>query len=103
VEHPAEYLWSSYHGNVLDKHIALLIAHHCYQSLGTNQEERKRAYWALFEHHIPALTLQAIRDATNKAWVLGENRFNNRLSSKREEGQSHWLKEEIEVLRPLEK
>lgn len=79
VEHPAEYPWSSYHGNALDKHIALLTAHHCYQSLGTNQEERKRAYRALFEHHIPALTLQEIRDATNKAWVLGENRFKQQI------------------------
>jgi putative transposase len=58
---------SSYHGNALDKHIALLTAHHCYQSLGTKQEERKRAYQARLEHHIPALTLQEIRDATNKA------------------------------------
>jgi hypothetical protein len=58
---------SSYQGNALDKHIALLTAHHCYQSLGTNQEERKRAYQALLEHHIPALTLQEIHNATNKA------------------------------------
>lgn len=79
VEHPAEYPWSSYHGNALDKQIALLTAHPCYQSLGTSQVERKRAYLSLFEHHIPALTLQKIRDATNKAWVLGENRFKQQI------------------------
>ena len=67
VAHPAEYPWSSYHGNALDKDIALLSSHHCYQSLGTNKEERKQAYKYLFEHHIPELTLQEIRDATNKA------------------------------------
>ena len=44
VQHPAEYPWSSYHGNALDKNVALLSAHHCYQSLGTNKEERKQAY-----------------------------------------------------------
>jgi putative transposase len=71
--------WLSYHGNTLDKHIALLTAHHCYQSLGTDQEERKRAYRALFEHNIPALTLQEIRDATNRTWVLGGNRFNQQI------------------------
>jgi putative transposase len=79
VQHPAEYPWSSYHGNALDKNVALLSAHHCYQSLGTNKEERKQAYKYLFEHHIPELTLQEIRDATNKAWVLGDNRFKQQV------------------------
>ncbi|GAC19579.1 transposase [Paraglaciecola arctica] len=79
VEHPAEYPWSSYHGNALNKDVALLSPHHCYQSLGTNKEGRKQAYKYLFKHHIPELTLQEIRDATNKAWVLGENRFKQQI------------------------
>jgi putative transposase len=87
--HPAEYLWLSYNGNALDKNVALLSAHHYYQSLGTNKEERKQAYKYLFEHHIPELTLQKIRHATNKAWVLGEIGSNNKLSNKREEVQYH--------------
>jgi putative transposase len=32
-----------------------------------------------FGHYIPALTLQEIRDATNKAWVLSEDRFKRQI------------------------
>jgi putative transposase len=76
---PAEYPWSSYHGNALNKDEELLSPHHCYLSLGTSKEARKQAYKYLFKHHIPELTLQEIRDATNKAWVLGENRFKQQI------------------------
>ena len=79
VEHPAQYPWSSYHGNALNKDVVLLSPHHSYQSLGINKEARKQAYKYLFTHHIPELTLQEIRDATNKAWVLGENRFKQQI------------------------
>jgi putative transposase len=66
-----------------------LSDHRCYQSLGTNKEEPKQAYKYLFEHHITELTLQEVRDATNKALVLGEIGSNNKLSNKREEEQYH--------------
>jgi putative transposase len=79
VEHPAEYPWLSYHGNTLNKDVELLSPHHCYLSLGTSKEAHKQAYKHLFKHHIPELTLQEIRDGTNKAWVLGENRFKQQI------------------------
>jgi len=75
VEHPAEYPWSSYHGNALNKEITLLRHHYIYQALGNSESERKQAYNALFQQHIPELALKDIRDATNKAWVLGDDRF----------------------------
>jgi putative transposase len=89
VADPEEYPWSNYNGNALDKDVALLSDHRCYQSLGTNKEEPKQAYKYLFEHHITELTLQEVRDATNKALVLGEIGSNNKLSNKREEEQYH--------------
>ncbi len=70
VEHPAQYPWSSYQGNALDKEIALLTMHHCYIALGNNAENRKITYRALFTAYISTLTLTEIRDATNKAWVI---------------------------------
>jgi len=48
------------------------------------------------------LALQVIPDATHKAGVLGEIVANSILSSKREEGQRHRLKVEIEDPSPLE-
>lgn len=79
VKHPAEYPWSSYQGNALDKEIELLTAHNCYEELGHDTASRKAAYCALFKSHIPELTLTEIRDATNKAWVLGNNGFKKQV------------------------
>jgi putative transposase len=33
----------------------------------------------LFKHRIPESGLQEIREATNKAWVLGNDRFKQRI------------------------
>jgi putative transposase len=79
VNHPAEYPWSSYRGNALDFDIGLLTTHNCYEALGVNDDERQNAYRALFDYYIEDLALQEIRDATNKAWVLGENRFKQQI------------------------
>jgi len=75
VGHPGEYPWSSYQKNAMGKLIKLITPHFCYQSLGKNDEERQTAYKALFQQMIPDDTLKEIREATNKAWVLGEGRF----------------------------
>jgi putative transposase len=79
VEHPAEYPWSSYHNNALDKQIALLTPHLCYLALGNTLSKRRKTYQTLFEKHISALSLTEIRDATNKSWVLGDNRFKQQI------------------------
>jgi putative transposase len=81
VKHPAEYPWSSYHRNALDKVIELLTPHPLYQRLGNNDKTRKAKYQLLFKHHIPELSLKAIRDATNKAWVLGSERFQQQIEA----------------------
>lgn len=79
VSHPAEYPWSSYRGNALETNIELLTEHGCYQTPGETASKRQVAYRALFDHGIDDLTLEEIRDATNKAWVLGENRFKQQI------------------------
>lgn len=79
VNHPAEYPWSSYRGNALGMNIELLTNHTCYEALGVNGEKRQKTYRSLFESHIEDLALQEIRDATNKAWVLGDNRFKEQI------------------------
>ena len=42
VEHPAEYPWSSYHANALDKVVELISPHPVYQRLGNNKKARKQ-------------------------------------------------------------
>jgi len=79
VKHPAEYPWSSYHFNALDKTIQLITPHQCFLELGTSDQARKAVYQDLFKQHISDLTLEEIRNATNKSWVLGENKFKQQI------------------------
>ncbi len=79
VRHPVEYPWSSYQSNAEGRPIELLTPHICYLSLGQTDKERQGIYKSLFEQHIPAYTIKEIRDATNKAWVLGCDRFKQQI------------------------
>ncbi|GAA0340502.1 hypothetical protein GCM10009092_01250 [Bowmanella denitrificans] len=79
VAHPAEYPWSSYQHNALDKHIELLTAHPLYLALGADITSRKAAYQALFKAHIPDYSLKQIREAQQKTWVLGDSRFKQQI------------------------
>ena len=75
VEHPGDYPWSSYRANAQGEENALLAQHLLYRRLGQMREVRLKAYRQLFRAQIAKEELEAIRDATNKAWVLGEGRF----------------------------
>ena len=79
VEHPSEYPWSSYHYNALGEENEFLTPHTLYRRLGRNKIERQKAYRQLFRHRIPEKTLEEIREATNKAWVLGKGHFREKV------------------------
>ena len=82
VRHPRDYRWSSYQYHAEGKTNSLLTPHTIYQRLGRTVVERQQAYRALFRHHLSGETLDAIREATNKAWVLGSDKFKGRLAKK---------------------
>ena len=80
VNHPAEYPWSSYALNALGKENQLVKSHSEYLRLGATEQDRQSAYRQLFRARIPEMTLEALREATNKAWVMGGERFKARVS-----------------------
>lgn len=82
VSHASEYPWSSYQGNAVGKHIELLTPHLLYRRLGKTDEERQGAYRALFRGRMPERELATIREGTNKAWVLGSDRFKAQVEAK---------------------
>lgn len=82
VSHASEYPWSSYQANALGKPIELLTPHEMYFQLGGNDEERQSRYRSLFRGRMSEKDLATIRDATNKAWVLGDNRFKGQIEDK---------------------
>lgn len=75
VADPAAYPWSSYHANALGKPDSLVTSHPIYQALGEEEARRQAAYRGLFQQAIEPSTLAAIRESTNKAWVLGREHF----------------------------
>jgi putative transposase len=84
VRHPRDYRWSSYAYHADGRSNHLLTPHMLYQRLGGTAAARQQAYRALFGHHLSGETLDAIREATNKAWVLGSEKFKDRLAKKLE-------------------
>jgi putative transposase len=81
VEHPSQYPWSSYGANARGKESTLVEPHDLYLRLGTTQETRQQTYRELFKLHIREATLMGIREATNKAWVLGNDRFKQEIEA----------------------
>jgi putative transposase len=81
VEHPADYPWSSYLANAQGAPDGLIFPHSLYRRLGRTDDERQYAYRELIYEQIPVGDVEAIRDATNKAWALGDLRFISRIES----------------------
>lgn len=79
VTHPSEYRWSSYHANALGQHDSVLTPHAEYLALGHAAPEREAAYRALFDVHLDVSALTEIREATQKGWALGNDRFKEEI------------------------
>lgn len=82
VRRPADYSWSSYLCNVSGEKNPIITPHLEYKRLGKTIAERQLIYKSLFRNRIPESTLDLIRDKTNKAWILGDNRFIKRMEKK---------------------
>lgn len=80
VSHPSEYPWSSYHHNAQGQPDELITPYLEYRRLGKTDQARQAAYRQLFKHHIPERDIIEIREATNKAWALGSDRFKERTA-----------------------
>ena len=79
VKHPRHYPWSSYRANALGKADPLITPHELYQALGNLPHQRQAAYQGLFHTHIDPETLAEIRQATQKGWALGNDRFKDEI------------------------
>ncbi|MGH8760480.1 MAG: transposase, partial [Burkholderiales bacterium] len=79
VGHPVNYPWSSFAANAQGETDALLTPHELYCRLDRSDGERQARYRQLFRAQLPKADVEAIRDSTNKAWVLGNDRFRQRI------------------------
>ena len=81
VKSPEAYPWSSYQANALGKEDKLLVPHVVYQALGKGKAECCNNYRALFKYCIDKNQLNEIRNATNKSWVLGNDKFRAQIEA----------------------
>ena len=79
VTDPRDYRWSSYRANALGTRDPIVSPHAEYGALGADELIRREAYRALFKDAVAEATLEAIRDATNKGWALGRERFHETI------------------------
>lgn len=75
VKSAADYPWSSYHFNAMGKKDHMLTPHYEYKRLGNNAKEQQSAYRHIFRQNIDDPDLKAIREATNREWLLGSEQF----------------------------
>ena len=76
---PIDYPWSSYQCNTLGQPNDLVVLHSEYLGLGATNKARQSNYQALFKHQLSENSITTIREATNKTWVLGSDRFKQRI------------------------
>ena len=81
VEGPGDYPWSSYRANALGTTDALVTRHERYETLGPTPRNRRAAYRAMFDAELSDSTIAEIRNATNRGWALGNQRFRDEVAA----------------------
>ena len=79
VFQPDKYRWSSYSHNAKGRVDPLLSAHPTYHALGATAIARRQAYRELFSRGLTKLQLETLRDATQREWVPGGDRFREEI------------------------
>jgi putative transposase len=80
VARPWDYRWSSYRGNAQGFADPLLTQHPAIEALGPTPEQRQVAYRELFDVDLAPADLERIRGAANSGFVLGSERFEQRMA-----------------------
>jgi putative transposase len=81
VAHPSDYRWSSYRAHAEGEGDGLLTDHRLYRCLGMDAESSRAAYRQIFRGELTEALLTEIREATNKGWALGGERFRREIEA----------------------
>lgn len=82
VKSPVHYRYSSYRHNAQGRKDPLLTEHEVYRRLGRTSAARMDAYRALFRGAVEEGVLSEIREATNKGWAFGHDRFRDQIAQR---------------------
>ena len=58
----------------------MVVPHEEYLALGEENEERRRAYGALFAHEVSGREITAIREGTEKGEAIGSEQFQEEMA-----------------------
>lgn len=75
INHPSEYVWSSYQINALGKPSELCTPHPLYLALGNNKQNRLKHYQQLLQTTQQSSLIDEIRQATHKNLAVGNAKF----------------------------
>ncbi len=75
-----DHAWSSYAANALGQTDPLLSHHEVYSRLGDTAEIRQAEYRTLFTAGLGEDVVAIIRDATQRGWVPGSDRFRRQIA-----------------------
>jgi len=81
VAHVDDYPWSSWHFNGLGRTDPRVTEHETYRALGNSSTSRQAAYRDLFAQGLDADMLESLRDATQRGWVPGSDRFRREVEA----------------------
>lgn len=79
VEHPADYLWSSFKANAFGHANDLVHPHSVYLAIDQNDNERQRIYRELFRDELGKELIHNIRESLRHELVLGGSRFKDQI------------------------
>jgi putative transposase len=79
VSRPEDYPWSSYRHNTLGTKDPPLREHATYTALGATVAARRAAYRELCGLGLADEQVETIRDATQRGWVPGTDRFHQQV------------------------
>jgi putative transposase len=79
VSRPEDYPWSSYRHNALGTKDPLLREHATYTALGATVAVHRAKYRELFGPGLTDEQVETIRDATQRDWVSGADRFRQQV------------------------
>ncbi|MCW8935597.1 MAG: transposase [Gammaproteobacteria bacterium] len=80
VKQLSDYPWSSYACNALGETNELLTPQREYKNLAKTKAGRSSAYSKIFRKKLGSQELDDIRESTNKAWVLGDDKFKEKIA-----------------------
>ncbi len=79
VADPLDYRWCSHRAHALGISDQTITLHEQYLRLGRTDEERCQAYRSLFGAALESTELHELRDAVNRGWPYGSERFKDEI------------------------